>query len=309
MSATAGMEHSLDHLIERNAPIPTWFGVGGGAEALARPETVAQLCELLQRWRGRPIRVLGDGANLLVDDAGVDGLVLSLAKFDRVQWPEDDAPGPVALRVGAGASLFKLLPEAVRRGMAGLETLAGIPATVGGAVMMNAGGAFGQIADVVAEVQGVTYRGDSVTLARDEINFAYRHSGLRDLIIIGATLALRRVPEPERAALRARFKEVMDYKKNSQPMAERSAGCFFRNPSVNGKRLSAGMLIDQAGCKGLAVGGASVSTRHANFIVTAPGCTARDILALTDDVARRVREHAGVTLEREVVVWSRAGAV
>lgn len=302
----AQMTDSQASLIERSAPIPTWFGVGGSADALSRPTTIDQLQALLRQFKGQPIRILGDGANLLVDDDGVDGLVLSLSSMDRVDWPTHESTGDALVPMQAGASLFRIIPESVRRGLSGLESLAGIPATIGGAIVMNAGGAFGQIADVVNHVEALTSAGEPVSLRRDQIAFDYRRSGLNELIITGATLRLRRVPEAEREALRSRLKEVMEYKKASQPMAERSAGCFFKNPTVDGKRVSAGMLIDQCGCKGLTVGGASVSTRHANFIVTAPACSARDIIALTDEVARRVRDQAGVTLEREVVVWRRS---
>lgn len=302
------MTDSLDNLIERNASIPTWFGVGGGADALARPASVEQLQALLKRYRGQRIRILGDGANLLVDDDGVEGLVISLSQMDRIEWPADGPPGVVLAAAQAGALLFRMIPEAVRRGMSGMESLAGIPASIGGAIVMNAGGAFGQIADCVDRIDALSHDGASVTLRRDQIAFDYRRSGLDDLIITGATLRLTRLPDAEREALRARFKEVMEYKKASQPMADRSAGCFFKNPTINGKRVSAGMLIDQCGCKGLSVGGASVSSRHANFIVTAPGCTARDIIALTDEVARRVRLQKNVDLVREVVVWQRDSA-
>lgn len=302
----ATMSDSPGSLIERNAVIPTWFGIGGRADALARPATTEQLRALVREFHGQPIRILGDGANLLVDDDGVDGLVLSLERMDRVDWPADGAPGDVLVPMQAGASLFRIIPESVRRGLAGLETIAGIPATIGGAIAMNAGGAFGQIADVVSSVEALTLQGEAVSLRRDQIDFDYRRSGLGELVITGATLRLRRTPDSERDALRARLKEVMEYKKASQPMAERSAGCFFKNPTVDGRRVSAGMLIDQCGCKGLAVGGASVSTRHANFIVTGADCRARDILSLTAEVARRVRQQAGVELEREVVVWRRS---
>ncbi len=303
------MIDEVERLIERHAPIHTWFGVGGSADALARPATVDQLRGLLAHFRGQPIRALGDGANLLVDDGGVDGLVISLDHMHEVQWPAEggEEESEALARAQAGAGLFAMIPESVRRGLAGLEALAGIPASLGGAVVMNAGGAFGQIADIVHSVEALTEAGEAVSLPRAKIGFDYRQSGLSGLILTGATLRLRRVAESERGTLRARLREVMEYKKGSQPMGERSAGCFFKNPMVAGVRVSAGMLIDRCGCKGLTVGGASVSTRHANFIVTTPPphCCARDILAITDEVARRVEAREGVALEREVVVWRR----
>jgi len=290
--------------IERDAPIHTWFGVGGRADALARPSSLDELRTLLAEFAGQPVRILGDGANLLVADEGVDGLVLSLERLPEPAAPRasDDS---VLLPVSAGANLPRLVTSTVRDGLAGLEGLAGVPATIGGAIAMNAGGAHGQIADAVHTVFAMTRDGEPVTLARDEIRFDYRHSGLRHLVITGAVLRLRRVPTSEQPALRERLKQVMASKKHSQPMGDDSAGCFFKNPTVNGARVSAGMVIDKAGCKGLRSGGAEVSTVHANFIVTHEGCTASDILTLAERVRQRVREAHGVTLENEVAVWRR----
>ncbi|MFA6044026.1 MAG: UDP-N-acetylmuramate dehydrogenase [Phycisphaerales bacterium] len=296
--------------IAHHAPIPTWFGVGGGADQLATPRDHA---ELLACVRTDPaLRVLGAGANLLVDDDGVGELVVTLASpaFQGVEW------GPETVRVGAGVDLPKLIVDAVRRGRAGIEGLGGIPATIGGALVMNAGGAFGQIADCVLRVHAISRDGREVTLERSQIPFAYRHSGLADLILVSAELTL---PPADPAALRDKLKEVMVYKKKSQPMADNSAGCCFKNPTLEhtlrdaagdigepGKRVSAGMLIDRAGLKGLRVGGASVSPRHANFLVTSAGAKARDVINLIAEITRRVHDTFGVTLHPEVVIWRRS---
>ncbi len=296
--------------IVHHAPIPTWFGVGGGADQLATPRDQAELLACVRIDPG--LRVLGAGANLLVDDDGVGELVVSLASpaFQGTQW------GAEVVRVGAGVDLPKLIVDAVRRGRAGIEGLGGIPATIGGALVMNAGGAFGQIADCVLRVHAVSRDGREVTLERAAIPFGYRHSGLADLILVGAELSL---PPADPAALRDKLKEVMAYKKNSQPMAENSAGCCFKNPTLDrtvrdaqgdigepGKRVSAGMLIDRAGLKGLRVGGASVSPRHANFLVTDAGAKARDVIDLIAEITRRVHDTFGVRLQPEVVIWRRA---
>lgn len=296
--------------ITHNAPIPTWFGIGGGADRFATPTSVAQLLECL---RIDPhLRILGDGANLLVDDDGVGELVCSLSApaFVAVEW--NDRTG--LIRAGAGANLPKLITESVRRGLGGIEGLGGIPASLGGAIRMNAGGAFGQIADVVKTVRGVDRLGRSIERAREQIDFSYRHSGLDDLIITEIELQLTPGDSP---ALRAKLKDVMEYKKGSQPMADRSAGCVFKNPTLShalpeipgtapGQRVSAGMLIDKSGGKGTRVGGASVSERHANFIVTDSGAKARDVITLMEQVTRRVQSAFGVTLVPEVVVWRRS---
>jgi UDP-N-acetylmuramate dehydrogenase len=263
------------------------------------------------------LRVLGDGANLLVDDEGVEELVVKLDprggiegnELGRVEW---DASG--AVRAGAGANLPAMITEAVRRGLGGIEGLAGVPASLGGALVMNAGGAFGQIADVVVAVEGIDRAGRAVRLERGQIAFGYRASGLEGLVITGAEL---RLTPGDKDALRARLKEVMDKKKGSQPLRENSAGCVFKNPVLDrdvegvggrGQRVSAGMLIDRAGLKGLRAGGASVSEVHANFVVTGDGARARDVIDLIGEVRRRVLDRFGVTLATEVVIWRRSPA-
>ncbi len=300
------MVHEQPDIIE-HAPIETWFGVGGGADRLARPASLDALRACLAG--NEPVRVLGDGANLLVDDAGVDGLVIDL-DTPAFRGVEIDA-GTGRVVAGAGVSLPALITATVRAGLAGLEVLAGIPASVGGAVVMNAGGKFGEISDTVAAVEGLDRSGNPVRLGRDQIAFGYRRSGLHDLIITAAEFSLT---PTDPAAVRERLKSCMAYKKSTQPMAEHSAGCCFKNPTLasdldgigaGGSRVGAGLLLDRAGCKGLSVGGASVSGAHANFIITRPGATARDVVALMDLVAGRVLDRFGVALEREVVVWGR----
>jgi UDP-N-acetylmuramate dehydrogenase len=267
------------------------------------------------------LHVLGDGANLLVDDRGVEELVIALNRGELGATRIDRSTGTV--HAGAGADLPRLVVETVRSGLGGLENLGGIPATVGGAVIMNAGGTFGQIADCVERVHALSRDGHEVVLARSQIGFSYRHSGLNGLVLTSVEFALS---PGDPAALRARLLEIMRYKKDSQPMSARSAGCVFKNPTLlsdlrvppssvatgrpdafaAGQRVSAGMLIDRSGCKGLGVGGASVSERHANFIVTAPGARARDVIDLMRMVASRVFDAFGVRLEPEVIIWSRA---
>ncbi len=291
--------------IERDAPIDTWFRIGGRADRLVRIRTEADLLRALETDQN--VRILGDGANLLVDDDGVAELVAATKAFSNVAVDEAAA----TISAAAGADLPRLINTAVRAGLAGLEGLAGIPASIGGAIMMNAGGRFGEIKDAVAAVHVVDRAGRRRTLTRGEIDFSYRHSGLEGLIILGAEFQLQKA---EREPLRANQVEVMRYKKESQPLAADSAGCVFKNPTLlrdldgiaaAGARVSAGMLIDRAGCKGLTIGGASISERHGNFFVTTPGATARDVITLMEEASRRVSDAFGVTLEPEVVVWRR----
>jgi UDP-N-acetylmuramate dehydrogenase len=296
--------------IAQHAPIQTWFGIGGGADRLAKPDSAEQLRQCLAMDAN--LRILGDGANLLVNDDGVGELVVALSApaFTDVHWDKEGG----RVKAGAGANLPKLVIESVRLGLGGLEGLGGIPATIGGAIRMNAGGSFGQIADVVDRVHGLRRDGTPFSLGRKDVGFSYRHSGLDDAIITEVEFALFPTDAPR---LRTRHKEVMAYKAKSQPMAERSAGCVFKNPTLKaeikdigaaGQRVSAGMLIDKAGCKGMSVGGASVSERHGNFIVTDPKTAkAGHVIELMGHVVRRVDDFFGVMLEREVVVWQRSG--
>lgn len=300
------------------ANIPTWFHVGGGAERFCRPGSAEELVRCVEIDPN--LRVLGDGANLLVDDDGVAELVVSLDSPAFSEVRRDLATGHTV--VGAGADLPKLIVESVRLGFSGIEGLGGIPATVGGATIMNAGGAFGQIADAIVRVHvidraGIPGAGGARVLERAQIPFSYRHSGLEGLIITAVELNL---PPGDPEKLRERLKEVMAYKKNSQPMKENSAGCAFKNPTLAvplagvtpdpiaaGQRVSAGMLIDKAGCKGLAVGGASVSMVHGNFLTTTKDAKARDVINLMREVRRRVFDRFGVEIVPEVVIWSRHG--
>ncbi len=281
----------------------TSYRVGGPARWLAQPPDIEQLARLVQRCRSNGIDwyILGAGANLLVGDEGVDGMVIQLdaPAFRRVQWPAStngDASEVGTVRVGGGADMMRLIRESVRRGWAGLEGLAGIPGTIGGIIRMNAGGRWGQIADVVSEVTVVDREGQVRTLQPEAIRFGYRTSGLAGAIVCAATLRLRR---GDPARLRKRLLSIWRTKQEAQPFNEPSAGCVFKNPP----NASAGALIDRAGLKGACVGNARVSEKHGNFIVTAPGATAADILSLIALIRERVAELFGIALETEIEMW------
>lgn len=303
-----GLKHMDAKRVEQMAPIPNWFNVGGRADRLVRPESLDELRVCLRMDSN--LRVLGDGANILVDDAGVGELVVCLDREQFTQIQVDPRSGRVV--AGAGAKLPRVINETTRAGLAGLETLGGIPATIGGAAVMNAGGKFGEIGAAIRRVHAMDRAGRSLAMGRAECSFGYRASALSGLIVTAVEFDL--VPgDPD--PVRARLSEVMAYKKQSQPMADNSAGCCFKNPTLGraldgigdaGARVSAGLLIDRAGCKGLTVGGARVSERHANFFVTRAGCRARDIMDLIAQVQRRVGDSFGVRLEPEVVIWKRA---
>ncbi len=290
----------------------TWYGVGGAAQVLAHPAGVAQLSALVARCYEQqvPVNILGSGANLLVKDRGVPGVVV---KLDDLAFSQYKVQG-TKITAGAGLDLFKLVLECAKDGLAGLAHVAGIPASVGGAVRMNAGGAFGDIGSTVHKVQVMAENGQVYSRDRDDLVFGYRRTNIVAPYILDVEFDM---DEADPQDIARRVKEIFLYKKSTQPMSENSAGCAFKNPSIvlpghdsdeDGpppptERVSAGKLIDQAGLKGYRVGGAEVSHRHANFIFTHPCCTADDVLALMDHIQQTVLDHSGIALEREVVIW------
>jgi UDP-N-acetylmuramate dehydrogenase len=280
-----------NHSLKRH----TWYRIGGPARYYITPDSVETLANASRRCNDHQVQtfVLGLGANLLVRDEGVDGAVFRLdaPSFETVRFE-----GPL-VHVGAGVDLQKLIVQTVRQGLGGIEVLAGIPGTIGGALRMNAGGKYGDIGPLVERVTTMDASGVITERTRDDIVFAYRTSDLTDRFIIGATLRLEPGDPNE---LVTRYKEVWMYKRNTQPLNSRNSGCIFKNP---GGPTSAGALIDQAGLKGLRVGRAEVSDKHANFIVAQPDCPSGDVLKLIKLVQERVFDHAGVELRTEVKLW------
>jgi UDP-N-acetylmuramate dehydrogenase len=314
VASPSSLYSDLDVSAQVDAPLAehTWFGIGGRADLLVRPNSIEALVTLARRCRrdGIPLRVLGSGANLLVDDEGVDGVVVKLDTecFRRVDF---NADGIVErMRVFGGASMEKLVQDSARRGLRGLEPMSGIPASLGGAIRMNAGGKFGAIGDVVDAVAVLGADGEQRVFTASELRFGYRESNLPAGIVLWASL---RVAEDDPIACRERVKEIFAYKKSTQPMAAHSAGCMFRNPVMpDGSRVSAGKLIDLAGLKGTRVGCAFVSAEHGNFIAIdrKAGAPARtdDLRELVDLIKSRVLDGAKVELQTEVVFWRRGEA-
>lgn len=283
--------------ILRNEPMSrhTLFKIGGPADLFVVPEDRHSLSTILKRCAGHsiPVYIVGGGANLLVHDEGVRGVVVNLAGLKKAQW--DDDAGQLVLKVEAGAVLAPLVAEAERRGWSGLESLAGIPGSVGGALVMNAGTKAGSIADVVREIEIMTLDGrETRTISRDEAGYGYRTSALSDLVIVAAVLTLKQgTPDEVKAATNV----VRGYRKG-QPLGVPCAGSVFKNPPGD----FAGRLVEAAGLKGLRIGGAMVSEQHGNFIVNAGGATAYDVLSLVSRVQHKVFENTGVQLELEIKI-------
>lgn len=276
----------------------TWYRVGGHARVLVRPGSIEALSTLMQRAHATrtPVHILGKGANLLVLEGYVPGIVVHLntQAFKHIEVEEE------TVTVGGGTDLAKLINTTAREGLGGLDVLAGIPATVGGAIRMNAGGAYGDTGASVLGVRVMDAAGRVSELGRDEVAFSYRRSSIEQPLIIEARFGLKR-EDPQ--GVRERVMEVYEYKKSTQPLADKSAGCAFKNPPKDVSERGAGQLIDECGLKGFSIRSAKVSAHHANFIVVQAGGRASDIFAVMNHVQRVVAEKTGIELEREVVVW------
>lgn len=290
------IQTGFEGVVRTDVPLSeyTWMHLGGPAEFLATPTSVEQLAELIKRCReeGMSVRLLGGGSNILVRDEGVKGMVVMLtdAAFEEIKI---DANRVVA---GGGAKLGHVISNAVREGLAGLETLVGIPGTIGGALHSNAGGRGGDVGQWTTSASVMTLDGEIHQRTREEMSFGYRESSLDELVILDATFELEK-EDPE--VLTKRMQKQWIVKKAGQPLAHQSAGCVFRNP----RGMSAGMLIDQSGLKGTSVGGCVVSERHANFIVAEEGASSADAVALIEEVRNRVLQRLGVELETEIEIW------
>jgi UDP-N-acetylmuramate dehydrogenase len=286
----------LEEVVEENVPLSkyTWYRIGGPARWFIRPRTVEELADAAMRCAENNIRtyVLGLGANLLVSDKGVDGAVFRL---DQEYWRRVQYTGN-RVEVGAGADMQKLLLRTVREGLAGIECLAGIPGTVGGGIRMNAGGKFGDIGSIVQDIQVMDWQGNLFERHKDDLVFDYRSTNISAPFILGATLELE---EDDPEEILRRTKEIWMYKRNTQPLNTKNAGCIFKNP----RGLSAGALIDQAGFKGMRVGGAEVSAKHANFVIAHPGCTSDNVMTLVNLIREKVFEKNEIHLESEVQIW------
>ena len=282
---------------EREAPLAryTSFRIGGPAKRMAFPKDGSQMVLLIAFARScgaRPL-VVGNGTNLLFPDAGVDRLVVNTREYAEVSI---DAQGRVVAE--SGASLARTAVFAQQRGLTGLEFAHGIPGSVGGAVCMNAGAYGGEMRQVV-ESASVLFPDEGVKRLRgEELRFSYRHSLLADrpdAVVLSAVFALS-AGEPEE--IRSKMDELMTRRKTSQPLEYPSAGSTFKRP----EGYFAAALIDECGLKGLTVGGAQVSEKHAGFVINRGGATCADVTALMAEIQRRVWKEKGVRLEPEVKV-------
>jgi len=278
----------------------TTFRIGGPVDALVTVKTEQEIRDMVL-WAGEngyPIVILGAGSNLLVRDGGIRGLMLKLAgDFAAIQLvPKANGSG-ATVKTGAAVPLRKLAKYAIDQGLAGLSFGLGIPGTVGGALRMNAGAWGGCMADSTSSIRMLNRQGELVSLDRGQLRFSYRQLALEEgAIILSGQFKLLR---GDREALRQEAVRMQKQRKSTQPLSLPSAGSVFRNPP---EEKPAGELIDRAGMKGLRVGGAEVSTVHANFIVNRGHAKASDVLTLMGQIREAIHERFGVDLEPEVTI-------
>lgn len=272
----------------------TTFKIGGPARFFIEPYNIADLKLLLTSTKKYkiPILVIGQGSNLLISDKGVKGIVLQLnsAFFRRIFIKRN------CLEAGSGVSLRQLIKLAEEHSLSGVEFLAGIPGTVGGALAMNAGAWCRNIGDLVQKVAVMDYNGNIKILSKKDIKFEYRKSSLRKFIILSACIKLAKKNKEE---IRDSIRKYLEYRRNTQDASLPNAGCVFKNPH----RESAGRLIDLCGLKGKRIGGASVSLRHANFILNQKCALARDVIKLIALIKKRVKHKFNINLEPEIKIW------
>ncbi|MEP2737072.1 MAG: UDP-N-acetylmuramate dehydrogenase [Erythrobacter sp.] len=279
--------------LTENAPLAklVWFKSGGPADLLFEPADLDDLRECLaQLPADMPAISLGLGSNMIIRDGGVPGLVIRLGKpFAKVT-----DLGEQRLQCGGGASGILVSSTARDAGVAGLEFLRSIPGTVGGFVRMN-GGAYGsEVKDVLIKCDVLLRSGELKTFSVDELGYTYRHSNLADGAVVVSATFQGKAGKPE--DIQAEMDRIAEARENSQPLRSKTGGSTFKNPDGH----KAWQLVDEAGCRGLTIGGAQVSEKHTNFMINTGNATSADIEALGEEVRKRVHANSGVQLEWEI---------
>lgn len=287
---------SLKGKIRLDEPLAdhTTFKIGGPAKYFIEPKDLDDLNRLVDLTRSRkmPFLVIGRGSNLLVSDKGVNGLVVKLNSpyFKKISFKNN------ICIAGAGCTLSEVIKNSVEHHLSGLEFLIGVPGTVGGALVMNAGTAQKSIADYVEEVTVMDYNGNIKALNKKEIKFGYRQSGLSKYIVLNSRFKFTGKKKQE---IELTIEDYLDERKQKQELRLPSAGCIFKNPS----KSYAGRLIDLCGLKGRRVGDACICVKHANFIVNLGNARASDVLSLMGLISEEVKNKFNVVLEPEIKIW------
>ena len=285
---------SLECSAEREVSMKNYtsFKVGGPAELFLSPEDAGQTAKLVRFCEKEeiPVFVLGKGSNLLVSDRGIKGAVIYTGKQCGISLVDENT-----VRAQCGASLAQLCTFALENSLSGLEFAYGIPGTVGGAVFMNAGAYGGEMKDVLLNSEYVSTDGTSGELDNEAMELSYRHSAYENSNLVITAASVRLAPA-DRNEIKSTMNDILARRKEKQPLEYPSAGSTFKRPEGN----FAGALIEQCGLKGVSVGGAQVSEKHAGFIINRGGATAADILSLIKHVQARVKAQTGVSLETEI---------
>lgn len=280
-------------LLDEPMKLHTTFRIGGNADYFVKPESIEEIKALTEcaKRHGIAYYVLGNGSNMLISDEGYRGMIIRLGEeFSDITMQDNDM-----ISVQAGAKLSRIGNEAAAKGLTGFEFASGIPGTVGGAVVMNAGAYGGEIKDIIVSATVLTQEGNVVTLSNDELELGYRTSIIQKKGYI-VLLAVFKLEKGDEAQIRSRMKELAEKRREKQPLEYPSAGSTFKRP----EGFFAGKLIADAGLKGFKVGGAQVSEKHAGFVINTGSATARDVIELTDEVKRKIKQIYGVELELEV---------
>tara|TARA_B100000809_G_scaffold125564_1_gene123816 strand:+ start:1003 stop:1932 length:930 start_codon:yes stop_codon:yes gene_type:complete len=270
----------------------TTYGIGGPAELFVLPSNKQDLIDIvrLSKEHKQTVTIIGSGSNLLISDHGIKGVVISIKHCLRTINIDVDK-----IYVECGIMLGKMVKESMKHDLKGLENLIGVPGTLGGALMMNAGAWGGEISENLETVELLNERNEIQVLSKADIDFSYRSSSFsKDIILLSATFKLKKSPKE---IIQDNFDLAKLGRKNTQPLNYRSAGSVFKNPST---KHSAGMLIDQSGLKGFSIGGAKISNKHANFFVNNGNAKADDMLSLIKKAKNTVKEKFNIELNLEV---------
>lgn len=274
------------------------YRIGGPADALVFPQSEEELSWLVAAVRSRsiPLTVLGTGTNLLIHDDGIRGVALCLGPgWDAIETLIEDSQG-VIIRCGGSVAKARLLSWACENGLTGLEFSSGVPGSIGGGVFMNAGTKYGSYGDILEELRLFSFSAGPIQLKREQLYFGYREqTAVKDAVIVWVTFRLRR---GVKETIRAEIDRIITERTDKQPLGHPSCGSTFKNPPG----FSAGRLIERSGLKGLRVGGAEISQKHANFILNTNNAKAADITTLMDIIVCSVRSRSGITLEPEVIM-------
>jgi UDP-N-acetylmuramate dehydrogenase len=288
--------NGLEHIVRRKESLSTFTGLrfGGICEYFAEPTSEAELTELVKSCNAQevPIRVLGGGSNLIVCSDVVPGMVihLSAAAFCHIEVVGS------TIKSGGGAALVQLISTAAREGLEGLEQLAGIPGTVGGAVRTNAGTNSGDIGQRTTSVTVLTRRGDLETRGRDELRFSYRKSSLNDLVVLAAEFELQQADANE---ITRKMQTLWIVNKGQQPLGRERSLCMFQDHGG----VKASSLIEQAGLKGFKQGGVTISDSHANYMIVDEGATCADALGILTHIQAEVDSQLGVSIKKQIEIW------